>query len=161
MLEHADPFLPGEIGDGEGRDFGCDQLVMDGDGALDDAAEGLLPALVEGLDLAPVARIARDQLGHALGIDVAGIELEVPVRACRYCPGTTALPLRSRRACGTGSIGFQSTKTPPRSKTGTRGSDMAGVSCGWGYCPSAYDTRSCGQTMLMASPKRGMKKNCL
>ena len=43
-------------------------------------AAGLLPAHVEGLDFAPVAREAGDQLGDALGVDLAGIELEVPVQ---------------------------------------------------------------------------------
>jgi hypothetical protein len=52
---------------------------VDIDGALDEGAEGLRPALVERLDLAPVFGEAGDQFGDALGIDFAGIEFEVPV----------------------------------------------------------------------------------
>ena len=77
--EAADPFLPGEIGDGEGRDLGFDQLVVDVDGALNERPQRFLPAQVVGLDLTPVARKPRDQPGNAFAVDVTGVELEVPV----------------------------------------------------------------------------------
>ncbi len=73
------PLLPREIGDRERRQLGGDQLLMDFDRAMDEVAERFLPAGVVGLDLAPVSWMPGDQLGDALGINVAGVELEIPV----------------------------------------------------------------------------------
>src|SRR6218665_1923545 len=59
---------------------------MDGDRARNELADRLLPARIERLDLAPVARITGDQLGDALGEDVAGVELEVPAAGADIVP---------------------------------------------------------------------------
>src|SRR5690606_17408095 len=73
------PLLPGEVGDGKGRDVLIDQLIMDVDRALDEGAKSFGPALVERLDLAPVFREAGDELGNALCIELACVEFEIPV----------------------------------------------------------------------------------
>src|SRR5690606_31071368 len=74
------PLLPGEIGDGESRDFLLDQFVMDIDRALNEAAECFLPAQVKRLDFAPILGKASDELGYTLGVDLPGIELQIPVQ---------------------------------------------------------------------------------
>jgi hypothetical protein len=68
---------------------------MDIDGALVDAADGFLPAGVIGSDFAPIAGETGDEPRDAFGIDVAGVEFEVPVLGADGVPE----PLRFLFGC--------------------------------------------------------------
>ena len=56
---------------------------MDVDDALDEGADGFLPAQVESLNLTPVFRETGDELGGTLGESVAGVEGAFDVERAR------------------------------------------------------------------------------